>query len=188
MFICWYLCIIFLKDAPYYADLDVMDLLDFSWTKEKQWSARIRRYIIRFKNVVQCFVTLIKNNPNDEFLMRMCRIGDACMEIRNFNGLMQVLTAFSKPDIFPILQNGSALVKNRWATFVELRNDNFQKLRVIHQRAGLPYLPYPGLYLSDLSLLSQKKTVEKSMINFEKLALVATVYDSLFGKQKKSAN
>lgn len=165
-------------DELLYDNLSAMDLYEFSWTSQNHPDG-ITSFIRRFNITVVWFLGVIKKQPTVANLSMLLKLAESFMQIKNYNGLMMVITALSKATLkFP------PELKKSLDNFYDLKNKNFSKLREMHAKAMPPFIPYVGMYLTDLSVVGQRKTHIKSFINFEKLVLQANIYDNILGKRK----
>ena len=102
--------------------------------------------------------------------------------MRNFNGLMVVISALANVSVSRLKKTFALLEKEEENFRVKLSTmpeKNFSKLRKMMGEAKAPSIPYIGAFVKDLTSVAELDTKIKGIWNLRKLQLVAQAIFSI---------
>ena len=160
-----------------------VELLDVAWTrKDKEVRAPNVLSMIRFSNHITNWLITEILKPDDVkertvVLNRCIWMVKALIELRNFNGAMEALSAFHSSAIFRLKSVWNLLPPATWAIYENLEklmspDANFKTYRAEYDRSVPPCTPYLGTHLSDLLFLEESLPLHiegNKLINFAKM-------------------
>lgn len=170
-----------------------VELLDVAWTrKDKETRAPNVLSMIRFSNHITNWLISEIVQPDDAkdravVLNRCIWVVKALMELRNFNGAMEALSAFHSSAIFRLKATWNLLPPATWTIYENLEklmspDANFKTYRAEYDRSVPPCTPYLGTHLSDLLFLEESlpRHIEgNKLINFAKMEKTAQFIQTL---------
>lgn len=163
---------------------------DCSWAGNaaREEAPTIVALVNHFNGVSRWVSTAIVSAPDVEsrvvYLKRFLIAAHACAELRNFNGVMQILSGVEAFAVQRLRKTWSALPKQSHKLYDELCElvavGSDGDLAAFRQRlatCALPCQPYVGPYLAGLQLLDESSPSfsETGDVNFEKLAAKADI-------------
>lgn len=170
-----------------------VELLDVAWTrKDKETRAPNVLNMIRFSNHITNWLiseVLAPEDPKERsvVLNRCIWVVKALVELRNFNGAMEALSAFHSSAIFRLKSTWNHLPPPTWSIYENLEklmspDANFKTYRAEYDRSVPPCTPYLGTHLSDLLFLEESlpRHIEgNKLINFAKMEKTAQFIQTL---------
>ncbi|XP_031336878.1 ras-specific guanine nucleotide-releasing factor 2-like isoform X2 [Photinus pyralis] len=109
-------------------------------------------------------------------------VADICRCLHNFNGVLQICSAFTNSSIFRLKKTWEKVSKTTKQTIEKLQNivtsdGRFRALRDALHRCDPPCIPYLGLYLTDLSFIEEGTAnfTPDGLLNFAKMRMIAHV-------------
>lgn len=170
-----------------------VELLDVAWTrKDKETRAPNVLNMIRFSNHITNWLIseiLAPEDPKERsvVLNRCIWVVKALIELRNFNGAMEALSAFHSSAIFRLKSTWNLLPPPTWSIYESLEklmspDANFKTYRAEYDRSVPPCTPYLGTHLSDLLFLEESlpRHIEgNKLINFAKMEKTAQFIQTL---------
>ncbi|KAI8802580.1 ras guanine nucleotide exchange factor domain-containing protein [Cladochytrium replicatum] len=109
-------------------------------------------------------------------LKNFIRIGEVCLELKNFNTLMAIQSALNSSTIARLKRTWDAVGSKSKTVFERLRkatdhNQNYADYRSFLRNSAPPCLPFLGLYLTDLTFTEDGNPNTRDrgrLINFDK--------------------
>jgi len=109
-------------------------------------------------------------------------VADICRCLHNFNGVLQICSAFTNTGVFRLKKTWEKLSKTTRQTIDKLQSivstdGRFRNLRDALHRCDPPCIPYLGMYLTDLSFIEEgtPNFTDDGLLNFSKMRMVAHV-------------
>ncbi|KAJ8955431.1 hypothetical protein NQ318_003529, partial [Aromia moschata] len=109
-------------------------------------------------------------------------VADICRCLHNFNGVLQICSAFTNTSIFRLKKTWEKVSKTTKHTIEKLQSivssdGRFRSLRDALHRCDPPCIPYLGLYLTDLSFIEEgtPNFTADGLLNFSKMRMIAHV-------------
>ncbi|KAJ8927238.1 hypothetical protein NQ314_020317 [Rhamnusium bicolor] len=109
-------------------------------------------------------------------------VADIARCLHNFNGVLQICSAFTNTSIFRLKKTWEKVSKTTRHTIEKLQNivssdGRFRSLRDALHRCDPPCIPYLGLYLTDLSFIEEgtPNFTADGLLNFSKMRMIAHV-------------
>jgi hypothetical protein len=166
-------------DAALFEVIETRDFLETAWTsKNPNVATSVKAITKQFNRMSQWVASVILSE--DDLRRRALVIeffiltGEACLEINNFNGLLQIIGSLSKTEIHRLTNSWELVGREKMKLFEahrELLQSNCNLLRQRYAAAKPPCLPYLGTYLTDLVMIAEQKTRIGDKINYRKLQL-----------------
>lgn len=182
-----------LADAAAYQGMQTRELLDCKWSKEggRQHAPTVTLITDRFNRMAAWVVGVILREPDllkrSQILANMIRVAERLLELRNYNGVMQIIASLSKTEVMRLKKTWAALPKASRAAYESLHqllDKNCARLRELYREAPMPCIPYIGTFMTDLTFIGEMKLrLPNGMICFRKLLLQAQSLESLLGKR-----
>ncbi|XP_044765264.1 ras-specific guanine nucleotide-releasing factor 2-like isoform X3 [Coccinella septempunctata] len=109
-------------------------------------------------------------------------VADICRCLHNFNGVLQICSAFTNSSVFRLKKTWDKVSKTTKQTIEKLQNivssdGRFRSLRDALHRCDPPCIPYLGMYLTDLSFIEEgtPNFTAENLLNFSKMRMIAHV-------------
>ncbi|XP_056645864.1 ras-specific guanine nucleotide-releasing factor 2-like [Diorhabda sublineata] len=109
-------------------------------------------------------------------------VADIARCLHNFNGVLQICSAFTNTSIFRLKKTWEKVSKTTKHTIEKLQNvvssdGRFRALRDALHRCDPPCIPYLGIYLTDLSFIEEgtPNFTAEGLLNFSKMRMIAHV-------------
>ncbi|CAG9855230.1 unnamed protein product [Phyllotreta striolata] len=109
-------------------------------------------------------------------------VADIARCLHNFNGVLQICSAFTNTAIFRLKKTWEKVSKTTKHTIEKLQNvvssdGRFRSLRDALHRCDPPCIPYLGIYLTDLSFIEEgtPNFTSEGLLNFAKMRMIAHV-------------
>ncbi|KAJ6244046.1 ras guanine nucleotide exchange factor a [Anaeramoeba flamelloides] len=176
------------------------ELVTQAWSKTKlRHKAKNVLYLIKkFNDLVGYIETQIvipdTVRGRAKKLSKFIRIGEHLLELNNFDSVMATVAAISSSSITRLKWTATEVSKSLWNKFDELEeitsSDNgFGIYRETLENAQLPALPYLGMFLTDLTFISDG-TPDKidGLINFSKRKLLFRTIEKITNFQLEGYN
>ncbi|KAI8811953.1 ras guanine nucleotide exchange factor domain-containing protein [Cladochytrium replicatum] len=120
-------------------------------------------------------------------LKQFIKIGDVCLELKNFNTLMAIQSALNSSTIARLKRTWDAVGGKSKTVFEKLRkatdhNQNYADYRSFLRASSAPCLPFLGLYLTDLTFTEDGNPNTRDrgrLINFDKYMKKAKIVQDL---------
>jgi son of sevenless-like protein len=162
---------------------------DCSWTGDaaRDEAPTIVTLVNHFNSVSRWVSTAIVSAPDVDsrvvLLKRFLIAAHACAELRNLNGVMQILSGVEAFAVHRLRKTWAALPKQSHKLYEELcelvaiDDGDLAGFRQRMAQCALPCLPYVGPYLASLQQLDEASLTfsETGDVNFEKLAAKADI-------------
>lgn len=166
-------------DAALFEVIETRDFLETAWTSKNPNVAQSVKAITRHFNRMSQWVA--SEILQEEDVRRRALVleffimtAEACLQINNFNGLLQIIGALSKTEIHRLKNTWDLVAKEKMKLMDahrEMLQSNCALLRQRYAAAKPPCLPYLGTYLTDLVMIGEQKTRVGDKINYRKLQL-----------------
>ncbi|XP_022256646.1 ras-specific guanine nucleotide-releasing factor 1-like, partial [Limulus polyphemus] len=140
----------------------------------------------RFNHMNRLVVSEIMGAP--EMSRRVCiiekwaTVADICRCLHNFNGVLQIISAFMNSSVFRLKKTWEKVSKTSKQTIDKLQilvaaDGRFRNMRDALHRCDPPCIPYLGLYLTDLTFIEEgtPNFTEEGLLNFSKMRMIAHV-------------
>ena len=163
-----------LIDFEMFRSISPAELLDKNWTKgypkAELKSPHVMRMITRFNLVSEWMIEQILKQISPEkravIITKFIRIGTVFLELKNFNGIMQVISALHSSPIRRLEQTWDCLkgVGPMGRTMIESferlesvmeHTGGFKSYRTSLSKSEPPCLPYLGVHLTDLMFVEE---------------------------------
>ena len=119
-------------------------------------------------------------------LKHIIDIGDKCLNLNNFNAVMEVVSGLQNSAVFRLKQTWAGLDKTRYVRLFEeqrevmLRDQNYKNFREKLHNVNPPCIPYLGVYLTDLTFIEDgNPALTGNLINFVKRQKVSEVISEI---------
>ncbi len=106
-------------------------------------------------------------------------VADMCKVFHNFNGILQICSAFTNSAVFRLRDTWHAVPKPTRNSIDRLQalvssDCRFRVLRDALHRTDPPCIPYLGMYLSDLTFIEEgtPNFTDNGLLNFAKMRMV----------------
>jgi hypothetical protein len=173
------------------------ELLNLAWTKKnKEVLAPNLLQMIRFSNFLvdwMCTEILKPINALERAMVinRFIYVGHYCLEMNNFNGVVEVLSALRRSSVYRLRRSWNHLSDRAWNVFEQLEllfepDANYKNYRSVLDKATPPCIPYVGRLLSDILFLEEKEPTligTAEMVNLVKLEAMGTILKFLTDQQ-----
>ncbi|CAF0754244.1 unnamed protein product [Brachionus calyciflorus] len=175
-------------DYQIFASISSQELLGQAWMKvgKERNAKNVLLFSKRFNEMSQLVVSEIIMSANHsqrlEKLEKWTTIANICKFLKNFNGVLQIMSAFASTSVFRLKSIWDKLSKNSQQTIETLQNlvssdGRFKNLRDAMNKCDPPCIPYLGMYLMDLVFIEESTPdfLERNLINFSKLRMVSHI-------------
>jgi hypothetical protein len=177
------------------------ELLNLAWTKKnKDTLAPNVLAMIRFSNFLvdwMCTEILKPTDPLERAMVinRFIYVGQYCMELNNFNGTVEVLSALRRSSIYRLRRSWNYLSDRAWNVFEQMEllfepDANYKNYRAVLEKVLPPCIPYVGRLLSDILFLEEKEPTllasgssSGEMVNLVKMDAMANILKFLTEQQ-----
>jgi son of sevenless-like protein len=175
------------------------ELLEKAWTRDdkEKVSPNVMTLVTRFNQAVQWMVTQVVSEASprkrEAILDKLLKIAQHCWELNNFNGVQEILAAFSCSAVSRLLQAKKKVTTPAYKEMKELMNStgNFLAYRTALRSANPPLIPYLGRFLTDLTFIEDANNIivpSNQHIHFRKCYLVAEVVQEMQRYQQTPYN
>eukprot|EP01102_Stenamoeba_stenopodia_P020851 TRINITY_DN826_c0_g8_i3.p1 TRINITY_DN826_c0_g8~~TRINITY_DN826_c0_g8_i3.p1 ORF type:complete len:865 (+),score=193.10 TRINITY_DN826_c0_g8_i3:912-3506(+) len=158
-------------------------------------SSAIEAMIGRFNYVSEWVSTEVVMTPNIKqrvaVLKRFITIANKCLELNNFNTLLEITAGLNNADVQRLKSTWRLLPSKYLMAFEELEavmapKRNFKTYRDALKMASTPALPYFGIYLRDVTFIDEGNSdyVEDDLVNFVKLEMISNIVQEIESYQK----
>lgn len=180
-------------DSNLFRNIKPQEFLNLGWTKADKdlRSPGILSMIASFNHITYWISSEILSQPDVKtralVITRFICVAQKCLELNNFNGLMEIIAALNNSAIHR-LYNTWELIPNR---AIDIFNEisllmnsnegegNFYAYREALKKSVPPIVPYLGLYLTDLTFLNDGNPEfadnQKKLVNFMKMTKIGKV-------------
>lgn len=180
-------------DSNLFRGIKPQEFLNLGWTKsDKETRAPgILAMISSFNHVTYWISTEIISQQDLKtratVITRFICVAQKCLELNNFNGLMEIIAALQNSAIHRLYNTWEIIPARAMEIYNDLStlmnsNDgegNFHNYREALKKAVPPVIPYLGLCLTDLTFLNDGNAEfaneEKKMVNFMKMTKIGKV-------------
>lgn len=172
-----------LMDFAVFQGIQPRECLNQNWTKRKEEAPHLVQIIENF-NKVSCWVqieilSVIQATNRVQMIKKFLRIAEHLRAMNNFNALYAIHCGLNSNAVYR-LKKTWALVPSRYMAIVDMLRDlfaldrKFATFRKTLQNAVTPCIPHIGIYLSDLTLISEgNDDFVGGRINFSKCRMIA---------------
>lgn len=153
-------------DAALFEVIETRDFLETAWTnKNPNVAQSVKAITKQFNRLSQWVASQILHE--DDLRRRAAVIeffimtADACLQVNNFNGLLEIMGSLSKTEIHRLTNSWELVARDKMKVMEghrELLQSNCALLRQRYAAAKPPCLPYLGTYLTDLVMIGEQKT------------------------------
>ncbi|XP_045030323.1 ras-specific guanine nucleotide-releasing factor 1 isoform X1 [Daphnia magna] len=175
-------------DHAILASIKSEELLGQAWMKPDKLFRAPHIILItkRFNEVSRLVASEVIRRPNlaarIAVIEKWTAVADICRCLHNFNGVLQICSAFTNSGVFRLKKTWEKLSKTTRQTIDKLQSivstdGRFRNLRDALHRCDPPCIPYLGMYLTDLSFIEEGTPdfTEDGLLNFSKMRMVAHV-------------
>jgi len=126
--------------------------------------------------------------------MRIIEIGLALFYINNFNSLMEVLSCLNIRPIARLKITWKQISPKHIQVLEELNElmkplSNWANYRIALAECTPPFIPFQGVYLTDLTFIEENPTKQSpDIINFEKINMLGKIFVNIRRSQKEPYN
>eukprot|EP00026_Physarum_polycephalum_P004864 Phypoly_transcript_04888.p1 GENE.Phypoly_transcript_04888~~Phypoly_transcript_04888.p1 ORF type:complete len:490 (+),score=76.11 Phypoly_transcript_04888:570-2039(+) len=165
-----------------------LELVNQRWTKsgKEKNAPNVLAVIERFNQVAQWAATEICTEESVKIrvkkIKRFIDIGLKCLELRNFNGVMQIVTGLNSSAVTRLKTTWANVPAKRRESFAVLEKlmdmyGNYKTYRELLISASPPFIPFLGLFLSDLTFIDDGNPSfsKKNQLNLLKRRLTAEI-------------
>uniref|UniRef100_A0A6B2KZU9 Ras-GEF domain-containing protein n=1 Tax=Arcella intermedia TaxID=1963864 RepID=A0A6B2KZU9_9EUKA len=169
-----------LMEAKTFCELEVNELLNQNWTKNKKLAPVVTKMADRF-NIMSSFVktellshTTVKSRL--KALSKFIEIIEHLLKYKNYNGALEIISAIDSSSVRRLKSTFGNLSVNKTALLEDskkLLEKNFLLVRqeINQDPKGIPYL---GMYQTDLTQIDEgNPSTINGMINMKKRVLIA---------------
>jgi len=194
-------------EFKYYKAIKPHEFLDnhYNKTERNLFASNIVKMIDWFNRVCLWVATSIvmEDNPKDRasIIKKWIDIGEKCRQLQNFNALMEIIGGLRISSISRLKKTWESVGNRYIGEFNRLEElmsskQNFKNYREILHAARAPCIPYLGIYLRDLTFIgdgnpntvANQKFANKTLINFDKRRMVASLINEKMEYQQGSYN
>lgn len=163
-----------------------LELVNQRWTRSAKTknAKNVLALIERFNHVSQWIATEICTEESQKLritkIKRFIDIGMKCLELKNFNGVMQIVTGLSSSAVIRLKStwaNISLKRKDHFAAMEKLMDmhSNYKAYRELLSATPSPCIPFLGLFLTDLTFIDDGNPnfAKTTQINMLKRRLMA---------------
>ena len=171
------------------------ELLKKAWSfpdKETQ-SPNIVRLITSFNKTAQWVASEILTTSNPKMrvkvLERFIEVLKGLKTVQNYHGLFVIYSALNMTCIQKLTTLWESVNSKHITTIREIERlidsrSNFKNYRSLIKKIQLPYVPFEGLLLQDITFIEENPDTLDSMINFEKMEMLAKVLKTVKSMQQ----
>mmetsp|Transcript_10224 Transcript_10224/g.41632 ORF Transcript_10224/g.41632 Transcript_10224/m.41632 type:complete len:550 (-) Transcript_10224:48-1697(-) len=178
-----------LLDHRLYRAIRPEELLLQNWTKEgtkEIFSSNVLASIRHFCNIGKWVVTEIVSTPDLDkrvaSLARFIKTVNECLKLHNFNGAMAIISGLQNHSVYRLTKTWESLPSATWAVWEAVTerlkcDNNYSNLRRILKATSPPCVPYLGMYLSELTFISNESswTESRRLVNVVKLRFITNI-------------
>lgn len=169
------------------------EFLGLGWMKadKEQRSPHILAMISNFNRVSHWAASEVLSQTDvklrAQMLVRFIAIAHFCLQLNNFNGVMQMLAALQNSSVHRLYKAWELLPQRFFDMFESMSllmngnagQGNFKQYRDTLKMCVPPCVPYLGVYLTDLTFLNEGNPdfldADKTMINVQKMMKISRV-------------
>jgi len=171
-----------------------VELINQNWNKHKHLAPNILQLIHRFNWVSLWVATTIVETDDIKlraiYVSRFIAIAQKCREVRNYNGVMEILTGLDCSAVYRLKRTWKLVPQKFLQSFAELSQlmdsrGNFNNYRTELRAAekGEPAIPFLARILGDLVFLDEGNydhmPKNKHMLNYYKFRSMAKIIKDL---------
>ncbi|KAJ6251548.1 guanine nucleotide exchange factor [Anaeramoeba flamelloides] len=181
-----------------YKKIQPSELINQAWSK-KHLKHKAQNVISMINKFNDCSVYIAEQIVSRETLKerakqfdRWIKVAKNVHEINNFDGLLIVISGVNNSSCKRLKHSHEEVSKTNWKTFAQLRehvnsDQGYKVYRENLENCELPAIPYLGVYLTDLTFISDgSPSVVDGLINFSKRKLLNGVISKI--KKYQSVN
>ncbi|XP_030755990.1 ras-specific guanine nucleotide-releasing factor 2-like [Sitophilus oryzae] len=164
------------------------ELMGQAWMKEDK-EIRAPHIVLmtrRFNEVSRLVASEILRRPSMAArvaaIEKWATVADIARCLHNFNGVLQICSAFTNAGIFRLKRTWEKVSKGSKQTVEKLQkivssDGRFRALRDALHRCDPPCIPYLGVYLTDLSFIEEgtPNFIDDNLLNFSKMRMIAHI-------------
>ena len=168
------------------------EFLRQAWSKKPESCPGAMGVINWFNKMSQWAATEIIKGDTPEnraiIISKFIEIAARCRELGNFGGVMEILSALHNSAISRLKKTWAFVPKEKKESFDTLSKlmspmPNFKNYREEYSKTKLPWLPYLGIHLTDLTFIDDGNETfldsNKTVINVQKAKLLATTIKTI---------
>ncbi|CAH1974509.1 unnamed protein product [Acanthoscelides obtectus] len=155
------------REEPEGSRIDVFKLVAPSTAEKEKRAPHIILMTKRFNDISRLVVSEILTRKTlaarVAAIEKWAAVGDICRCLHNFNGVLQICSAFTNTSVFRLKKTWEKVSKTTKHTIEKLQSivtsdGRFRALRDALHRCDPPCIPYLGVYLTDLSFIEEDCT------------------------------
>jgi len=153
--------------------------------KDKTLAPNVNAITRHFNVISQWFACEILTKKNLEERVRVAELvldtAEYCRQLQNYNALNEIISALNTSAVFRLKKTWAGLSQHHTKLFSELselmsNKHNYQNLRHQLHDVQPPFVPYLGVYLTDLTFIEEgNPTMHDDLVNWNKCRLQAKV-------------
>ncbi|XP_072402937.1 ras-specific guanine nucleotide-releasing factor 1-like isoform X1 [Diabrotica undecimpunctata] len=175
-------------DHQIFINISSEELLGQAWMKldKEKRAPHILMMTKRFNDVSRLVASEILRRKSIaarvSTIEKWAAVADIARCLHNFNGVLQICSAFTNTSIFRLKKTWEKVSKTAKHTIEKLQtvvssDGRFRSLRDALHRCDPPCIPYLGMYLTDLSFIEEgtPNFTSDGLLNFSKMRMIAHV-------------
>ncbi|KAF7269538.1 hypothetical protein GWI33_017431 [Rhynchophorus ferrugineus] len=175
-------------DHQIFMQISPEELMGQAWMKEDKdkRAPHIVMMTKRFNEVSRLVASEILRRPNMasrvSAIEKWATVADITRCLHNFNGVLQICSAFTNASIFRLKRTWEKVSKGSKQTIEKLQkivssDGRFRALRDALHKCDPPCIPYLGVYLTDLSFIEEgtPNFIDDNLLNFSKMRMIAHI-------------
>ncbi|KAJ6253455.1 guanine nucleotide exchange factor [Anaeramoeba flamelloides] len=183
-----------------YKNIQPFELVDQGWSKKnkKIKAPNIIKMIDKFNDfsnyVVECIVSQTTVRKRSKEYVRWIKVAKILKSFNNFDSLLCITASLNNPCCKRLHRTINEISKNYLTTLEQLKvivstNEGYKKYRQALDLAELPVIPYLGVFLTDLTFISDgSPSIVNGLINFSKKKILYNVISKIQNYQTKDYN
>jgi son of sevenless-like protein len=139
-------------------------------------------------------IVLAKEDKRLLTITRFIELLEHMKEIQNYHGVMVVYSALNLGCVQTFEQTWKEVSGKHMATIKQIEtlmdpSGNYKRYRETIKSSGTPLLPFQGVFLTDFTFVDEiPDRLENGMVNFEKMHIIANIFNQLVRFQKHPYN
>ncbi|KAJ3426629.1 guanine nucleotide exchange factor [Anaeramoeba flamelloides] len=183
-----------------YKNIQSFELVNQGWSKKnkKIRAPNVIKIIDKFNDfsnyVVECIVSQTTVRKRSKEYVRWIKVAKTLKSFNNFDSLLCMTASLNNPCCKRLHRTINEISKNYLTTLEQLKvivstNEGYKKYREALDLAELPAIPYLGVFLTDLTFISDgSPSIVNGLINFSKKKLLYNVISNIQVYQTKDYN
>ncbi|KAJ5073420.1 ras guanine nucleotide exchange factor i-related [Anaeramoeba ignava] len=173
-------------NSEIYQKIQPSELITQAWSKAqyRHRAPNVLRMIDLFNQFVGYISTKIVEpesiRERARMIIRFIKIGDFFDKLHNFNCLMSIVAGVNSSSVNRLKHTKAEVPRSYWKMFEDFQKklsseQGYKNYRTFLNHTDLPCIPYLGVYLTDLTFISDgsPNRLEGNLINFAKRKLLS---------------